>query len=70
MIVIYIYLAMFAITLSLVLCTYRGNWKKYGGFWTVLFDNLLLAALWPALLPTGLLLMYKDRQRKKSENKE
>lgn len=65
MIVIYIYLAIFAITLGFVLWTYRGTWQKYGGFWEVLKDSLLLAALWPALLPTGLLILYKDHKREK-----
>lgn len=65
MIAIYIYLAVFVITLCVVLYTYRGNWQKYGGFWEVLKDSLLLAALWPALLPTGLLMLYKDHKREK-----
>lgn len=64
MILLYIYLAVALVVLGATLWSYRGQFDKFCGFWSVLKDCLILSILWIAFVPAGVLIYFKKRKYK------
>lgn len=67
MIALYIYWAVALVVLGATLWSYRGQFDKFGGFWSVLKDCLILSILWIAFVPAGVLIYFKKRKYKDTQ---